>query len=205
MTDPVTSHRVGQSDAGGVVLVIRVGSATGSRAAAAALACVGSEPDRSGLLIDLDEGRAPRPSLIATASARALEERLAAHLPTCGLASRGRFCHLSLPSDLDGIEQIAAALPVVRDSISVVHLPPPLLQPALEEPRIRPSAALVCADLAKDRALTVLTARALMERGIQVAVLKRPIGWLAARAALFGALPTANEALPRRVSGRCLR
>jgi hypothetical protein len=66
---------------GPVVLVAPVGAAVGSRPAAAALACAGSELDRAGLLIDLDDGRAPRPSLIATAAARALEERLAAHLP----------------------------------------------------------------------------------------------------------------------------
>ena len=174
-------------------------------AAAAALACAASESDRSGLLIDLHGGRPQRPSLIATAPARALEERLVAHLPTSGLASRGRFCHLTLPADSGGIEQIAAALPVVRDSVAIVHLSPSLLQPALEEPRLRPSAALLCADLVEDRALTALAARALMERGIPVAVLKRPIGWLAARVALLGALPTGCEALPSRVTERCLR
>ena len=69
-----------------VVLVTRVGTAAGSRAAAAALACAASEPDRAALLVDLDEARAPRPSLIATAGARALEERLAAHLPDAAVA-----------------------------------------------------------------------------------------------------------------------
>lgn len=199
--DPATI----ESEAGRTVLVTCVGAMTGSKAVAAALACAGSEPDRSGLLIDLDGGRAPRPSVIATAPARALEERLAAHLRTSALASRGRFCHLTLPSDLGGIEQIASALPAVRDSVAAVHLPPALLQPALEEPRFRPSAALLCADLAEDRALTALAARELMERGVRVAVLKRPIGWLAARAALLGALPAGSGALPSRVAERCLR
>ena len=45
-------------------------------AAAAALACAGSEADRAGLLVDLDCGRPPRPALIATAAARELEEIL---------------------------------------------------------------------------------------------------------------------------------
>ena len=70
--------------AGAVVLVTAVGAASGARAAAAALACAASEPDRAALLIDLDGGRAPRPSLVATSAARALEERLAAHLPDAG-------------------------------------------------------------------------------------------------------------------------
>jgi hypothetical protein len=204
VTKPARSTLTGPVEIGRIVLVLGVGVATGSRAAAAALACAGSEPDRSGLLIDLD-GRAPRPSLISTAPARVLEERLAAHLPKAGLASRGRFCHLTLPSDLGGVAQIAAALPAIRDSIAVVHLPPSLLQPALEEVRIRPSTALLCADLAEDRALTALAARELMGRRIRVAVLKQPIGWLAARAALLGALPTGSKALPTRVAERCLR
>ena len=42
---------------GAVVLVTAVGAATGSRAAAAALACAASESDRAALLIDLDGGR----------------------------------------------------------------------------------------------------------------------------------------------------
>jgi hypothetical protein len=220
VTDPAgafLTYRAGQSsdcsvrtlghrpNVGRTVLVTEVGAATGSREAGAALACAGSEPDRAGLLIDLGEDWTPRPSLIATAAARALEERLAAHLPAAGLASRGRFCHLGLPSDQGGIEQIAAALPTVRDSIVVIHLPPPLLRPTLEDPRLRLSAALLRADLGQDRALTALVARELMERGTRVAVLKRPIAWLAARAALLGALPTGNRALPPRLTERCLR
>lgn len=203
MTDRTGHHSpASRPDAGRTVLVTSVCAATGSRAAAAALVCVGSEPDRAGLLIDLGEGRAPRPSLIATAAARELEERLAAHLPKAGLASRGRFCHLSLPSDVGGIERIAAALPAVRDSIAVIHLPPRLLQPALDEPRIRPSAALLRADLGEDRALTALAARELMERGTRVAVLKRPISWFAARAALLGA--GSLNGLPDRLVERLL-
>jgi hypothetical protein len=194
-----------QGEVGRTVLVTAVGAATGCRAAAAALACAGSRPDGSALLIDLGEGRAPRPSLIATAAARALEERLAAHLPESGLASRGRFCHLSLPSGQDGIERIIAAVPTVRDSVAVIHLPARLLQPVLEEARLRPSAALLRADLGEDRALTALAVRELLERRIDVAVLKRPIGWLPARAALLGALATGSEALPPRVVERILR
>jgi hypothetical protein len=194
-----------QPEVGRTVLVTSVGTAAGSRAAAAALACAGSPPDRPALLIDLGGGRAPRPSPVATAAARALEERLTAHLPEPGLASRGRFCHLSLSSGQDGIERLAAALPSVRDSLAVVHLPPRLLQPALEEPRLRPAAALLRADLREDRALTALAVRELMERGMEVAVLKRPVGWLPSRAALLGALPTGSEALPRRVVERSLR
>lgn len=197
---------VASRPAGGTVtLVSRVGDAAGSKAAAAALACAGSAPDRAGLLIDLGGGRSPRPSLVAGAAARELEERLAVHLPEAGVASRGQVCHLALSADRAGIEDVAAALPVVRDSIAAVHVPPFLFWPALEEPRIRPSAALLRADLGADRALTALVARDLLERGLRVAVLKQPLGWIAARRALAGLLPGGSgAALPRRMEARLL-
>ena len=138
---------------GTVVLVTWVGGASGSRAAAAALACAGSEPDRPGLLIDVG-GRPPRPTLVASTGARELEERLAIHMPEVRAASRGQTCHLALPADEEGLERLPVALPLVRDSIAIVHLPPALLQPALAEPRIEATGALLRADLANDRALT---------------------------------------------------
>jgi hypothetical protein len=186
------------------VLVTTVGAATGSKAAAAALACAGSGPDQAGLLIDLAGDRPPRPSLIATASARALEERLAAHLPEAGVASRGQICHLSLPPDPSGVDQIPAALPIVRDSVAVLHLPPHLLQPTLSETRIRPSGALLRADLTQDRALTALVAADLIGCGLSVTVLKQPLGWIASRAAMLGALPLGSGGLPNRLRDRLL-
>jgi hypothetical protein len=129
-----------------VVLVTRVGDAEGSLAAAAALACAGSDPDRAGLLIDLG-GRRPRPALLASTAARKLEERLAAHLPEAPLASRGQVCHLSLPADGNGIARLPAALPLARDAIAVVHLPPGLLRAVLGESAIQASGVLLRADL----------------------------------------------------------
>jgi hypothetical protein len=186
-----------------VVLVTRVGTATGSRAAAAALACAASDSDRAALLIDLDADRA-RPSLIATVGARRLEERLAAHLSDVGIVSRGRFGQLVASADAEGLERIIAALPLVRESAAIVHLAPALMRPLLDEPRIRSTAALLRADLAADHALTALAARDLMSRGIRVAVLKRSPSWLAARAALLGALPAADVVLPGRMHERLL-
>lgn len=189
---------------GPVVLVSTVGGASGARAAAAALACAASGPERAALLIDLAEGRSPRPSLIATSGARALEERLGAHLSDARVASRGQICHLSLPPGPRGIEQIAAAIPLVRESAGVVHLPPSLLQSVLAEPRIPATAALLRADLAEARALTALAVRDLMARELRVAVLKHPLGWLSARAALLGTIPSGVEALPIRMRRQLL-
>jgi hypothetical protein len=186
-------------------LVSWAGRAEGSRAAAAALACAGSDQDRAALLLELADGRPPRPALVATAAARRLEERLAAHLPEAGVASRGRLCHLTLPASPEGVERAPAALALVRDAACVLHLPPALLRAALDAARVDASSALLRADLDRDRPLAALAARDLMDRGLRVAVLKRPLAWLPGRRALSGALPGgAAGGLPRLVLDRCL-
>ncbi len=189
---------------GPVVLVTAVGAASGARAAAAALACAASEPDRAALLVDLSEGRPPRPSLIATAGARALEERLSAHLPDARIASRGQICHLVLSSEAAGIEQIAAAIPVVRESVAVIHLPPSLARPTLEEPRIPATGVLLRADLADTRALTALAVRDLIAQPLSVVVQKHPLPWLVDRMALLGVSLHGGAFLPPRVVDRLL-
>jgi hypothetical protein len=189
---------------GPVVLVTSVGGATGARAAAAALACAASEPDRAALLLDLADGRAPRPSLIATAGARALEQRLSAHMPEAAVASRGSICHLKLPAGEDGIERVATALPLVRESTAIVQLPPDRLRPVLEESRIRPTAALLRADLTRDRALVALAARDLIDRGLRVAVLKQPPNPVISRLAMLGVLPAPGWVFPRDLHSRLL-
>jgi hypothetical protein len=189
---------------GPVVLITTVGVAAGARAAAAALACAASEPDRAALLVDLDDGRPPRPSLIATAGARKLEERLTAHMPEAAVASRGRLCQLTLPEVAESLDQIAAALPLARESAAILHLPPALLRPALEEPRIPATAVLLRADLGKDRALTALVVRDLIERGLRAAVLKRQPSWLAGRAALLGMVSSNSPANPDTLVDRLL-
>jgi hypothetical protein len=199
----LASRYAAKQSAGGPLLVTSVGAAIGSRAAAAALACADPEAD-CGLLIDLRVDRAPRSALVATAAARALEERIVCHMPGADVASRGRLCHLRLSPDMSGLESVAAALPLTRGSIAVIHLPPSLFQAALGESRIRPSAALLRTDLGANRSLTALAARDLMERGIYVVALKRPLGWVAARCALLGAPPLLGDGLPPRLVDRLL-
>jgi hypothetical protein len=177
-----------------LVVVSTVGAAEGARAAAAALACVGSPPDRAGLLVDLGRPRRPRPTLVAGEAARELEERLVAHLPDAGVAARGRICHLALPDDGDGLEAIGAALAICRGSTVAVHLPPALLQDVLDLLSAPPTGAVLRANLASDRALAGLAAGDLLDRGIQTAVLKRPLGWIASRRALAGALASGDTA-----------
>lgn len=187
-----------------IVLVTAVGHAAGSRVAAAALACAGSDAERANLLIELDAPRPARPSLVATAAARALEERLAAHLPDAAVASRGRICQVTLSGAGDGegssVDRIAAALPLARDSLAVVHLPPSRFQDALTGIGVQPSGVLLRADLGADRALTGLAVSDLIGRGLEVVVVKRQLGWAVGHAALLGLLPERVSVLPARAA-----
>lgn len=188
-----------------VVLVTRVGAAIGSRAAAAALACAASDWDRPALLIDLSGGLRPRSSLVATAAAQDLEERIAAHLPKARVASRGRLCHLSLNAEEEGIEQAGAALSVSPGSMGVVHVAPAQLQPLLAGPTVSPAAALLRADLDRNRALAALAAGGLMKAGLDVSILKSPLGWIASHCAMTG-FPACGPSygLPPRLCARLL-
>lgn len=184
---------------GRVIAVTSVGAASGSRAAAAALACAGSESDRPGLLIDVG-GRPPRPTLIASGGARELEERLAVHLPQLKAASRGETCHLAVDPGSEGRAGIRAVLPLVRDSLAVLHLPPALCREVLDSADVEVSGILLRADLAADRPLTALVVAELLARGLLVRVQKRPLAWMPARRALFGVLPPESPGgLPSRL------
>lgn len=173
---------------GPTVLVTGVGAAEGARPAAAALACAGAGADRATLLVDVG-GRPPRPTLLASAAARALEERLAAHLPRVRVAARGQTCHLAVTADSEGLAAAAAAVTVARGALASIYLPPALLRSALEQEQgSRPSAALLRADVAGDRALLALVVRDLHSRGLAVGVLKARLPWVSERRALFGTL-----------------
>lgn len=191
---------------GPTVLVTAVAEAEGSRAAAAALACAGADGDAAGLLVEVG-GRAPRPTLIVSAAAQKLEERLTARLPQAKVAARGQVCHLAVPPDGEGLDAASAAVAVARGATAIVHVPPRLFQLALESgAKLRPSGVLLRADLQQDRALVALTARELIERELAVGILKRRLGWVAERRALFGVLPPGSpgglpERLVRRLSG----
>jgi hypothetical protein len=185
-----------------VVLVSAVGEAEGSRAAAAALACAGADLDVATLLVEVG-GRAPRPTLIASAAARELEERLRAHRPDCRVAARGQVCHLAVAEDEEGLAIAAAAATIARETTAVVQVPPGLLQVALRESDLQPSGVLLRADLASDRALVALVVRDLIGRGLAVAVLKDRLSWVAERRALFGVLsPGAPGGLSKRLVRR---
>jgi hypothetical protein len=189
---------------GTVVVVVSVGGAEGSRGAAAALSCAGSGVERAALLVDVG-GRVPRPTLIASASAHRLEERLAARLPGLRPAARGEVCHLSVEADPDGLAAAGIAVTVARGGLAVVHVPPEQLQPLLETKGApRPDAALLRADLTDSRPLVALAVDDLLRRGLRVAVLKRRLGWVTERRAGFGALGSDSGGLPEPLLRRLL-
>jgi hypothetical protein len=188
----------------GCVVVTAVGAAEGSRAAAAALACAASGIETAALLVDVG-GRVPRPTLIASASAHRLEERLAARLPSLRPAARGEVCHLSVGADPDGLGAAGTAVTVSRGGLAVVHVAPEHLQSLLDAPGApRPGAALLRADLDVDRALVALAVGGLVERGLRVAVLKHRLGWVTERRAGFGALGSDSGGLPESLVRRLL-
>jgi hypothetical protein len=187
-----------------VLLVSAVAGAEGLRGAAAARACAGADADLATLLVEVG-GRAPRPTLLASAAAQGLEERLVAHLPQARVAARGQVCHLAVAGDEEGLAAGAAAATVARGVLVVVQVPPALFRPALEGVGPEPTGALLRADLGSDRALLCLLVRDLLARGLAVAVLKRRLGWVAERRALFGALPSgAADGLPQTLQDRLL-
>jgi len=187
------------------VLVTALGAAEGSRGAAAALACAGADLERAALLVEVG-GRAPRPTLLASAAARRLEERLAGHLPQARIAARGQVCCLAVADEPGGWEVAAAAVTVARGALAIVHLPPASLPSLLAaSPAPGPSGVLLRADVRADRALLALVGRDLMARGLALAVLKRRLSWVAERRALFGALaPDAAGGLPLRLVEKLL-
>jgi hypothetical protein len=199
---PETTVFVNPLAAAPVVLTAAVGEAEGSRGAAAALACAGAEADVATLFVDVG-GRSPRPTLIASAAAQKLEERLRAHLPEARVAARGQVCHLAVQADREGLDAASAAIDVARGVPAVLLLSPQMLQQAVGESALRPTGVLLRADLPADRALVALAARDLLGRGLEVGVLKRRLGWVAERRALFGALPAGSRGgLPERLVRR---
>jgi len=181
------------------VLVTAVGEAEGSRAAAAALACSLADLDSAPLLVDVG-GRVPRPTLIASAAAQQIEERLKARLPEAKAAARGQVCHLAVSAEAEGLDLASTAAATAREGGVVVHLPAGLLHEVLAEAGFGVTAVLLRADLKRDRALVALAVRGLLEQGVASAVLKRRLTWVAERRALFGVLPAGSGGgLPERL------
>jgi hypothetical protein len=181
-----------------LVIVAAVGDPGGSRAAAAALTCAGIGGAQAPLFIEL-AGTAPRPTLLASVQARALEERLVTVVPGIAAAARGGFCQVALRADSEGFATAAAAVGAAGFAPTVVHVPGARLSALLDDALAsRASAALVRSETEVDRALAAPVALELLSRGFAVALLERRLGWVTERRALFGALRATDlHELPR--------
>jgi len=181
-----------------LVIVAAGGDADGSRAAAAALTCAAIGGAQAPLFIDL-AGTAPRPTLLASAEARALEGRLARAVPDAAAAARGGFCQLALSADIEGFTAAAAAVGATGGAPAVVYVPGGRLSALLDSTLAsHVSAALVRSEVGVDQALAALGALELLSRGLSVALLEHRLGWVTERRALFGALRAKDlHELPR--------
>lgn len=187
-----------------LLLVSAIGDAQGARGAAGALACAASTAEHAALLIDLG-ARQPRPTLISSAAASALEAKLAATLHDSTAAARGQLCHLALALDHRGLAAAAFVRASLPEATLVIHLPHGLLADALRLGVLRPDGVLLRADLECNRSLAAETIRQLVRDDLPVAILNHRLNWVAERRALFGVLATdAPGALPAEVVNRLL-
>jgi transglycosylase-like protein with SLT domain/D-alanyl-D-alanine carboxypeptidase-like protein/putative Flp pilus-assembly TadE/G-like protein len=181
-----------------VVLATSVGGAGGGAALAASLgvAAATAEPlgfagPRAVLLLDLDPSpRSRRPTMLASAAARELEDAVRAlGARYTAAAARGHLVQLALAGDdsLDRVAELLAARPPA--SLVVVHVRESRWADAVADRRLGVRAGLLQADLPADRALVALAVHELHERGLRAKVAGRPLGRVAARRALAGVAP----------------
>jgi hypothetical protein len=168
-----------------VVLAAASGDARGCDALAAALAVSASDEHRAALLVEVGHSGARRPTLLASPAARECESRLGG--TGAGAAARGLVCQLAAGNGEEGLDRAAEAAAEVPESRGcIVRVEASLWQAALEHPQLRPGAAMLRAELPRDRSLAALAVRDLRSRGLAVRIAPRPLGWATARRALAG-------------------
>jgi hypothetical protein len=185
-----TGNGVRPAGCASLVLATDVGEAKGGLAVAAAIgvALAVEEPGRASgvLLAELGSERGRGPTMLASASARELEEGLR-EIGLERVAARGRLCWLGLPANAEALGElprVLAAMPAA--SLAIMHLPARLWPLALEQPDLRPRAGLLRADLPSDRPLAALAVAELRERRLAARVASRPLGRVASRRATAG-------------------
>jgi hypothetical protein len=185
----------------GPLLVTDVGEASGGLALAAAIATTAAGGGRPVLMSEAGSPQRPmRATLLCSPAARELERRLAA--AGCSTAvARGAVCFASLPGGEDLFERAAAAFELLPPAgACVIFVAQRLWQEALARPDLRPTGALLNADVQRDRALVALAVRDLHRRGLAVRVASRAPGWAAARRALAGLSGGSDQPRMRRWS-----
>jgi hypothetical protein len=189
-----------------VVLATELPQAGGGLATAAAIGVAAADrPDRAACgIVLVDIGAEPRrPTLLASAHARRLEDRLA----SAGLsaAARGRLTWVALAGD-DWLERLGDIFEAADDAGAVVvHLGPRELRETLACDRVPASAAVVRADIPRQRALAALAVAELRRRRLPVRIMVRSPGRVGARRAIAGIDPGGDlQRAAERAAGRLL-
>jgi hypothetical protein len=169
-----------------LILATSLGDAKGGVAVAAAVGVAVSHGRSVVLLVEVGAAGARGATMLAAAGAREVEDALRAE-GFEDAAARGRLCWLRLGADDDELERLERALQALPEgAVAIAHLPAARWQAAVGGATPRPSAGLLRADLAPDRALTAMTVMELRAQGIPARVATRAPGRVAARRALAG-------------------
>jgi hypothetical protein len=186
-----------------VVLATTLGEAKGGLAVAAAVGVALSHGHPAVLLAEIGAGGRRGPTMLAAANARELEDSLRA-AGFAQVAARGRLCWLGLEAGEDGLGELGRAMGALPGgALAVAHVPPTLWHAAVNRADQPPAAALLRADLPRDRSLAAMIVIELRARGIPVRVASRALGRVASRRALTGleAGGTASQRAARLARG----
>ena len=136
-----------------VVLATAASGARGSDVLAAALATCAADERRAALLVEVGGGSRPRrPTLLASPAARRCEAEL--RDAGVGAAARGLICHVAAGEGADGLDRAAEAITRPRDcAVCVLHVEAALWLAALDHPGLAVKAAVIRAELPRDRSL----------------------------------------------------
>jgi hypothetical protein len=156
-------------------------------AAAVALAEAGATP--SGVVLaELGASRGRGPTMLASTPARELERSLAA--AGFEAAARGRLAWVPLADEPGWPQRLADVCAASGDARAVVAFAEPdRWREALGVPELRPTAALMRAELPRQRSLAALTAIELRTEGLRLRIATRPLGRVASRRAMAGIDP----------------
>ncbi len=188
MSEPDHAVTPADADAGTRPLVVatELGAAGGGLAIAAGIGVALAEEGSGVLLAEVGADRGRTPTMLASRAARELEECLRER-EFDQVAARGRLCWLGLPAADGAPGGLAVALDASPPgTFALVHVPASRWLAALDDPALRPRAALLRADLPAERPTAALAAIELRERGLTVRIASRPLGLVASRRALAG-------------------
>ena len=186
-----------------LILSTAARGAGGGLASAASLAVAASLRAAEGgtILVDVSaDGRGRAPTLLASESARALEQRLGPQLAGCDwpgspprVAARGRLCWVSLPAVARADECLAAVGRIIGEAgksvPTVVFLPAAAWHEGTAGTELAPDGALLRIDLPAERSLAALAVTDLRGLGMPVRIAGQAPGRVATRRALSGLDP----------------